>query len=346
MPDLSFLVAGRLDTRTGGSIYNRRIAAGLRGLGWTVDVHELDDTFPFPTAGALAHADSLLSQLPDRRLVLVDGLAFGAMPDVVARASQRCRLAALVHLPLAAEIGRTPEEAGRLQESERMALSYAHRVVVTGPATRRLMETCGLRHDQVAVVEPGTAPAPLAVGSCSGDVHLLTVAAVTPGKGHEALIDALAALPHRRWRLACAGSVTRSPGTVATVREAITRNGLETNVSMTGELGDSELAACYHRADVLVSASLRETFGMSIAEAIARGLPVVATATGAAHVLVGDAAGIIVPVADAGALTDALSRMIDDREFRTRCAAGARRVRAELHDWNEAAARLARALLE
>ena len=55
------------------------------------------------------------------------------------------------------------------------------------------------------------------------DVSLLCVATLTPRKGYEILIDALAAIPHRHWRLTCAGSLDRDAPTVARVRARLPR---------------------------------------------------------------------------------------------------------------------------
>ena len=344
MPAVTFAVAGRLDARSGGSVYNRRMAEALGRRGWTVNVLELSDSFPFPTAAALQHAARALSHVDRNGLVVVDGLAFGAMPEVVAQYSSRLQLMAIVHLPLAATIGFDPDVAARLAESERLALAHARRVVITGRSTRSLMTDCGLVHNDVVVVEPGTDPAALAMGSGSTDVHLLTVATLNPGKGHETLIEALALVPHRRWRLTCVGSLHRHPGTSDAVRKTIARLGLGAHVSLVGELSVADVGVSYDRADVMVLASRRETYGMAVAEALARGLPVVATATGAIPDLVGSEAGIVVAPGDRRALADALTRMIDDAVVRARCAAGARRVRERLPDWDHAAARMETAL--
>jgi glycosyltransferase involved in cell wall biosynthesis len=170
------------------------------------------------------------------------------------------------------------------------------------------------------------------------------VAAVTPGKGHLTLIESFAALPHRRWRLVCAGSLSRCPQETDRVRRTLAAHDLEAQVSLPGELGADELEDAYHHADVAVLATLRETFGMAVAEALARGLPVVATTTGAIPALVGRDAGLLVAPGDRASLTSALQRIIDDADLRARCAAGARRVRGRLPDWNDAAARLIAAL--
>jgi glycosyltransferase involved in cell wall biosynthesis len=348
MPQAVFVVAGSLENRTGGSIYNRRMAEAVERLGWSVDVYELDESFPRPTDAAISRAGELLAEVPQDTITVVDGLAYGAMPQVAAQEGTRLRLMPIVHLPLAAAPGLEAHDVARFAQAERQALAHARRVIITGAETRSLMERFGLVHQDVALVEPGTDPAPLAQGSranassrsASPRVQLLSVAALTPGKGHEILIDALATLPHRAWHLVCAGSLTRDGATAARVRESISRANLDDHVTLAGD----HLAAAYDGANVVVLASLQETYGMAVAEALARGLPVVATATGAIPDLVGDGAGLVVPPGDGHALAAALSRMICDSSLRTRCAEGARRTRARLRSWDEAGRQFARAL--
>ena len=322
------------------------MAAGLRARGWTVDVRELDASFPRPTPAALAEAAAVLAAIPDEATVVVDGLAFGAMAAEVEREASRLHLIALVHLPLAAEIGIAREDAIRFEASERRALASARRVIVTGHATAIELQRYGVHRDAI-VVEPGTDRAPLATGSRRGPgdpLHLVSVAAITPGKGHEILLRALGRLRHRAWRLTCAGSVERHPATVAVVRNTLRADGLEDRVAFTGELDAPALSELYDSADLFVHATLHETYGMVVAEALARGLPVVSTATGAIPDLVGAEAGLLVRPGDADALVDALSAVLEDDHLRERLAAGARRVRDRLPTWDEATDKIAAAL--
>ena len=99
-------------------------------------------------------------------------------------------------------------------------------------------------------------------------------------------------LPSRDWHLTCAGSLTRHPPTVARIRAIIQERQLEEHVSLVGELDAEQIEERYDRADVFVLATLRETYGMAVAEALAHGLPVVSTSTGAIPVLVGTEAGL------------------------------------------------------
>jgi glycosyltransferase involved in cell wall biosynthesis len=341
---VTFVVPGRLDTRTGGYEYDRRMIAGLRERGWSIDVREIDGRFPRPTPAELDEAGRVLASLPDRATVLIDGLALGAMPCLVEREAARLRVVALIHLPLAEEIGLEAHAAASLEANERRALAAARLVIVTGTATAAVLAGYGVADALIVVVEPGTEPAALARGSQGGPLELLCVATLSQGKGHDMLLDALAKVPFTHWHLTCAGHLDRHPETVRQLRARMRDDDLEARVSLIGDVDATTLAACYDRADLFVLATRHETYGMAVAEALSRGLPVVSTATGAIPVLVGEDAGLIVPVGDAAALAGALARVISDPQLRARLTEGARRARHRLPTWDSAAAAMAAAL--
>jgi glycosyltransferase involved in cell wall biosynthesis len=341
MRSLAFLVPGRLDTPTGGYGYDRRIVTGLRARGWSVVVRELDDSFPVPTADALHDAADALAGIPDDTTVMIDGLACGAMPIEVEREAARLRIVALVHHPLAAETGTDAALAARLMVSERRALAAAKMAVVTSRATAAVLADYDVCADRISVVEPGTDPAPLATGSRDGRVHMLCVASLIPRKGHQALFRALASLRDRNWRLTCVGSTDRDPAMVERVRAQLRASELDGRVTLAGALDATALAACYDEADLFVLPTEYEGYGMAVAEALACGLPVVSTATGAIADLVADEAGWLVPPGDEVALAAALSCLVDDRDRLAVLARGARRVRDRLPSWEDASARMA-----
>lgn len=341
---VTVLVPGDLNILTGGYGYDRRIIAGLEGLGWTVDVVSLDASYPFPTVAARHDAARVLSLLPTRGLVLADGLAFGAMAEEAEAERQRLRFVALVHHPLATETGLTSEQASELFQSERRALACARAVVVTSHATVDSLLPYGVAAERVTVIEPGTDPRPLSKGGEGPEVHLVCVASVSPRKGHEVLIDALAKLRHLQWRLTCVGDLDRSPATVARARERVEASALSDRVAFVGERDEDEVARFYQRADLFVLPTFHEGYGMAVAEALAHGLPVVSTPTGAIGRLVGDSAGILVPAGDVDALSSALARVIADSRYRRRLTEGARARRATLPTWSTAAHSMAELL--
>lgn len=346
MRALHLVLPGDPATLSGGYEYDRRIAAGLRALGWRVEVHALDASFPAPTAAALAHARAALARIPDGALVLLDGLALGAMPQIAAAERDRLRLVALVHHPLAEETGLDAASAAALRASETRALAAVLGVIATSRATARALAAYRVDPARIRVVEPGTDPAPLARGSAGDGVALLCVAAVIPRKGHALLVEALAALADLPWRLACVGSLERDAATAAGLRRQIDGCRLAARVTLAGEHARATLDGFYDRADAFVLATFHEGYGMAFAEALARGLPVVGTRAGAVPDTVPPDAGLLVPPGDVAALRKALARVIGDPATRARLAAGARRARADLPTWPQTAATLALALAD
>jgi SAM-dependent methyltransferase len=141
-----------------------------------------------------------------------------------------------------------------------------------------------------------------------------------------------------RWRLTCAGALDRDRETVDRLRAQLDAEGLADRVDLAGDLDAARLAARYDRADLFVLPTLYEGYGMAVAEALARGLPVISTATGGIRALVSDEAGIVVAPGDQVAFSTALARAIGDAALRRRLAEGARRVRDRLPTWEDAAA--------
>lgn len=331
MRSVVLLEPGPIDARTGGYIYNARVMEGLGRHGWSAEIRELNASFPRPTDHALAQAASTLASISDDTLVIVDSLALGAMADLVEREASRLRLVGLVHLPLEGE-------------GERRALSAAALVVVTSPATLTMLAKYALPWDRVVIVEPGTDPVPAARGSDGPPLHLVCVATLIPRKGHEILLRALASVAHYDWHLTCAGSLTLDPATVERVRALAQSLGLAVRVSLVGELDAAKVAECYQSADLFVLATLQETYGMAVAEALAYGLPVISTRTGAIPELVGQGAGVLVSPGNTEELAHALEYVLEDADVRARLAEGARQARERLPSWDDAVNKMSSAL--
>jgi len=144
--------------------------------------------------------------------------------------------------------------------------------------------------------------------------------------------------------LTCVGSLQRSPATVQRLSEQIEAEGLEDHVRLAGELDAAALEDCYDAADLFVLPTRHEGYGMAVAEALARGIPVISTPTGAIADLVGRDAGMLVPPDDFQALTATLWRVLEDEQLRQRLREGARRVRERLPTWQEQAGKMAEVL--
>ena len=164
----------------------------------------------------------MLANLPPRSVVIVDGLALGALPDEITLASvEAARRRARASSTRARD--RDPRALRRtLRQTEQRALAVVRRVVVTSHATVGALADYDVPAEQI-VVEPGTDPAPLANGSGGETVQLLCVATLIARKGHDMLFRALADVRERNWRLRCVGS-ERDPAVGRRLRDSGARS--------------------------------------------------------------------------------------------------------------------------
>ena len=341
--EASFAVPGDLATPTGGYAYDRRIIAELSAaLAWRIEVVDLGDGFPYPAAGTRATACARLAALP-RHPVVIDGLAFGVLPEAAATLRASHRLVALVHHPLALESGLSAADAASLRASERSALVCARHVIATSATVARLLVAdYGVASGRLSVVEPGTDRVSAPPRNREGVVKLLAVGSVIPRKGYDVLVAALARLGHLPWRLVIAGDCGRSQQTSRGLRAEIARLGLTDRISLLGAVASEQMSPLYASADLFVLPSRFEGYGMAYAEAIAHGVPVIGTTAGAIPQTVSADAGVLVAPDDVEALAAELQRLIASRDERERLAAGARAVK--FPSWSEQAARFARVL--
>lgn len=346
MTALSFVVPGALDQITGGYLFDRHLVEGLRALGRGVGVIELPGRFPDADDTARAAARAALAGLADRATVAIDGLALPAFADCLEPHAARLNLVAMVHHALADETGLGERERRRVAEMEGRLLRACRGVLCPSGSSAAAVAAYGVKPSRIAVTPPGTAkPARLPRRRPRhGPLELLSVGAVTPRKGHRLLVEALDALADRDWHCRCIGSLARDPGTGAAVCYEIGRRGLKGRITLAGEWPPERLGSAYQAADVFVLPSYHEGYGMAVAEALAHGLPVIATTGGAIPEIVPASAGLLVPPGDIVALTDALARCLDDARLRARLAVGARAAGAKLRDWPQAVARWAACL--
>ncbi|MEV4047775.1 glycosyltransferase involved in cell wall biosynthesis [Streptomyces sp. SAI-195] len=347
-----FVMPGGVDdpaAPSGGNAYDRRVRLDLPGFGWRVRGLPVPGAWPRPHDAARAELARVLRRLPEGAVVLLDGLVACGVPEIVLPEAERLRMAVLVHLPLGDETGLDPAVAAELDACERTVLRAVPAVVATSDwAVRRLVSHHGLDPGRVHVAAPGADIAPLAPGT-DGVSRLVCVAAVTPRKGQHRLVEALAAVADLPWSCVCVGGLGQDPEYVDRLRSLIARHGLEGRLVLAGPRAGAELDATYASADLMVLTSYAETYGMAVTEALARGIPVLATDVGGLPEAVGRAPdggvpGILVPPEDPVALAAELRGWFGEADVRRRLKAAARGRRAALNGWASTAQRLAAVL--
>ena len=179
-------------------------------------------------------------------------------------------------------------------------------------------------------------PAPLEDGSERPQPVVLCPAKLVPVKGHRHLLDAAASLAARglAFELWLAGDGPEADGLARRADQL----GLAGRVRWLGLVPHAELLRLYgeRRVDCVVLPSLdlggglHEGISVALIEAMAHGVPTIATRTGGLAELLGGGSGVLVPPADAGALADALERVLRSATLRSQLArAGRRRVEEE-----------------
>lgn len=349
-----FVMPGGVDdpaAPSGGNAYDRRACLDLPGFGWQVHRHPVAGDWPRPGAAARAELARTLRELPDGSVVLLDGLVACGVPEIIVPEAEqgRLRMAVLVHLPLADETGLDTAVAAELDTRERAVLRAVPAVIATSDwAVRRLVSHHGLAPERVHVAAPGADIAPLAPGT-DGVSRLLCVAAVTPRKGQHRLVEALATVADLPWSCSLVGGLGHDPAYVAHLRDLIRRHGLEDRLDLAGPRTGAALDASYAAADLMVLTSYAETYGMAVTEALARGIPVLATDVGGLPEAVGRAPdggvpGILVPPEDPAAIAAELRGWFGEADVRRRLKAAARSRRAALGGWASTAQSLAAVL--
>ena len=343
MQQLIFVYPGDLSAPTGGYAYDRRIIQGLEGLGWQIQLISLGEGYPFPDRTQIQYARSTLQNLPRGVPMVIDGLALGALPELAAEVAKRHPLIALIHHPLAFEFGLSDSEIQLLQQSETHALQQVVRVVANSPTTARdLNQHYGVPLEIIKVILPGTDRIHILEPKIQrnedhlGQVHLLSVGSIIPRKGFHHLIAALKPLIDLPWTLSIAGDTSRNAAVYARLMMDIKECHLEDRVKVLGAVSNEELEKQYAKADVFVLPSLFEGYGMVYAEAMAHGLPIIATTAGAIPDTVPQDAGLLVEPGDTSALTNALKALIQDPLHRARLSSGALRAAGQQPTWEHA----------
>ena len=276
------------------------------------------------------------------RPLLIDGLAYGAFPGALARRVGP-RSVVLLHHPLDRECDVPREIAEARYKVEKAALAFARGVIATSEATARdLVERFDLPPERCAIAEPGVEPAPRSPASGQPPT-LLSVGAVIPRKGHDLLVEALGGLPESlTYRLEIAGPMGRAAAHEAALRRRIDALGLSERIAFLGAISDAELERAYRRADIVVSPSRYEGYGIAATEAIARGLPLIAGSGGALAETA--AAGVVVDVEDRKAFAEVLACMIGSPQVRAEAAEASWTAAQRLPRWERTAERVVEAL--
>jgi glycosyltransferase involved in cell wall biosynthesis len=348
---IGLIIYGSLDTLTGGYLYDRMLVEQLRRQGDEVDII----TLPWRTYGR--HLGDNCSLDLFRRLrrapcdiLLQDELIHPSLFRLNRwlRRSTRYPLVTIVHLLRCSE-PRPAWQNWLYRWVERRYLTSLDGLIYNSQTTRAVVEELVGAKPPGVVAYPGRdhllpTLTPEQIENRArepGPLRLLFVGNLTPVKGLHTLLQALTHLPADEWCLTVVGSLEVDPAYVHAIRRQIVRSGFAERIRLLGSCPNAEVATHLTQNQVLAVPSLYEAFGIAYLEAMGFGLPVIASAAGAAHELIAHAEhGFLVAPDDAATLAQCLQKLHRDRACLRRMGLAAYQ-RVQTHPtWAESAGRV------
>jgi glycosyltransferase involved in cell wall biosynthesis len=342
---VSLIVPAPFDLVSGGYGYDRRIVAEMRASGLIVDVVELTGSFPFADDLARQNAGAAWNGLKPGTKVVIDGLALPAFHGIQGEVSARGSVG-LIHHPVSMETGQAATARDALANVEQRFFPLLTRLIVTSDTTAETLITrFHVPPERVSIVVPGTDDATRSPVRNSSVCKILSIGTLIPRKGHDVLLRALASLRDLNWHLTIVGSPDRDPPHARALMTLAEDLKIADRVRFAGEQVGEALDHIWSAADLFALTTHYEGYGMVIAEALKRGLPVVITEGGAAGALVTDRSGVVCPVGDHVHVANALRRLITGGDERRQMADRAWRAGQTLPSWRDQAALFAAALI-
>lgn len=320
---IGVIVYNGLDFTTGGFLYDRKLVDHLRSVGHEVTVEALPWRSP---------ARNLLDNMNPRirgRLRSLATLADIVVQDELCHPSLAAANRGLPRdVPIVAIVhhlrSREPNRSFVSSLVERAYLTTVDAFVWTSQTTRNDVVAV-LGRDQLPgiVATPGgdrlnpqiTPEAITARAHEPGPIRLAFIGSVVPRKGLDVLIEGLAELPPKSWRLVVIGDTTINPHYLARVTDLVRRHGLTDDVSFLGQISDDALAATLVDSHLLVVPSTYEGFGIVYLEAMGFGLPAIGTTAGGATNVIQDGdTGFLIPPSSPSAIAEVIRPLHADRD--------------------------------
>lgn len=333
---IAFITYGSLENLTGGYLYNQKVVNHLKNKGIPIEVISLKQKSYFLNVIWNFWLYFICKKFD---LIIEDELVHPAVFLFNRLVHKKVKIVALVHL--LQWLVQKPPLLPLTKIMEKQMLKHCHLIVANSNYTAEKITQMGLKTDKVKVIYPAYEPLISQQDKVKDSfreekIKLLFVANCLPHKGLHLLIPTLHLVKNKSFVLDIVGDYSLNITYVKKIKQAIKKYRLEEHVFWHGKVSREEIGQYYSRADIFVLPSLKEAFGLVLLEAMAFGLPVVASRVGGIPEIVEhQKTGLLVPPKDIVALSQAITILIKDENLRRQYGQKGKQKLASFLTWEK-----------
>lgn len=268
--NVNFLVPANHAAISGGNIYNDRLIRAIERSGNNVNLIAADDW----------QQCKIKLQPIENQLILADSLVLCKWAGELQPASYP-GIVPFIHMP--PEMMESCESTFAEKDKADAYWPEFRHMFVTSAYTKSFYMNKGLNENFITILEPSPSLVFKKEKYRNKPFKLINVANIIPGKNQLTLIKILSKLVEYHWELTIAGNLEADREYSQKVHEALQKTNLQSRILLAGAMDTQALTGLYTHADLLVSTSVFESFGMNIYDALCGGLPAVALAGGGIH---------------------------------------------------------------
>lgn len=349
--NIGFVIYGHLDQVSGGYLYDRMIVNRLRSMGEKVEIISLparNYLFSFMDNISNNLSENIAKNKTD--LLLQDELCHPSLFYLNQRLRKKlkCPVISVVHHLRSSEIH--PEwQIKFYRDAEKRYLKTIDGFIFNSKTTRTVLKDF-LGEEKLSIVAyPGGDHVKPAITDTDindrsfifGPLKILFIGNVIPRKGLYTLVAALRRLPRHLWKLTVAGSLSMATQYAQQIRRLIQDSGLKDQIHMMDSIDNEKLASLLEEHHCLAVPSFYEGFGIVYLEAMAYGLPVIASKAGAVSEIINDGVeGFLIPPGDEAMLAECIDRFIYDRNMLARMSFAAKKRYLKHPSWEDSTGRI------
>jgi glycosyltransferase involved in cell wall biosynthesis len=276
--NIHFLISKNAHLNSHSDVYHSWLAEGLKANGHQVNIHSLTGDFPFCSEENLQECEQITGVIPKSEILVIENSIFGVIPDILK--DLKNPVIALTHVTFASDENLTAYQREMILDLERRAQKFASKFIASNLYAAAALIKEGIDKDKIITIIPGVASFPLKKNYPDIPTALLSVADFIRNNGHVNLIKALTALKSKNWQLQCYGNLESDIDYVNELQALIRRCGLQGKVMLHSPLSNKALSNAYLKADLFIHPINFEPYSKEVVEALAHGIPVVASTGG------------------------------------------------------------------